>query len=419
MAPTSELFGQLGISLLLGLLVGLQRERAAPGMFGLRTFPLITVFGTVCAILSQSLGGWIVVGGLLALVTVLAIAMLLQSKLQEARSGTTTDVAVLLMYLVGVLLVLGPMPVAIVVGGGVAVLLQYKPELHGLAARLGDADLRAIMQFVLITCIILPVLPNQAYGPLGVLNPRETWLIVVFIVGLSLTGYIIYKLFGRNAGILLGGLLGGAISSTATTVSYARQARDRQFGVSTAAIVIMIATTVSFVRVLIALAVMGQGGGELLGAALGPLLILMGLTLVPSLALWLRVWREPLQMPAQKNPTNLKSAIVFGLMYSAVLLALAAAKEHKAVVGQHGLMAVAALSGLTDMDAITLSTARMSLAHEIAAHVGWQLIVVGAMANLVSKAILGGLLGGWRLLGGLTALFLIPFLGGVALLLWW
>ncbi len=262
MEPT---FQQLAVSVLLGLLVGLQREHAASGIAGMRTFPLITLLGTLSAMLAEHFGGgWIVAAGLLGVVGITAVGHFIRqggkgvrSNLperpegccaqigpdpfspQDAHPGTTTDVAMLLMFAVGALVVIGPISVAMAVGGGVAVLLQFKPELHGLARKLGDDDLRAIMQFVLITCIILPVLPNRNYGPggvfhldaaaaaaLDVLNPREIWLMVVLIVGLSLGGYISYKFFGRNAGILLGGILGGAVSSTATTVSYARGARD-------------------------------------------------------------------------------------------------------------------------------------------------------------------------------------------------
>ena len=140
----------------------------------------------------------------------------------------TTEVAILVMYVVGAYLVVGERMVAVAVGATVAVLLQFKPELHGIAARLGDQDLRAIMTFALITCIILPVLPNTTYevvSPLDVLNPFEIWMMVVLMVGISLTGYLVYKFFGRNAGILLGGVLGGAVSSTATTLSYAKRTR--------------------------------------------------------------------------------------------------------------------------------------------------------------------------------------------------
>lgn len=410
---TPELFGQLGLSVLLGLLVGLQREHAAPGQPGMRTFPLISVLGTLCAILGQVFGGWIVMAGLLALAAEMACADLLRVRQKEANPGTTTHVAVLVMYGVGALLTVGPMAVAIAVGGGVAVLLQFKLELHRVAERLGDEDLRAIMQFVLITCIVLPVLPNRTYGPLDVLNPFVTWLMVVFIVGMSLSGYIIYKFFGRDAGILLGGILGGIISSTATTVSYARQARDDRSRVHSVAVVIMIASTVAFVRVLAAVAVVSPG---FFLRTVGPVSIMLVLTLTPSLLLWLRVRREPPAMPVQENPTQLKSAVTFALMYSGVLLALAAAKQY---MNGQGMFVVAGLSGLTDMDAITLSSARMSLTDATIAATGWRLIVLAAVANLLAKAVLAGVMGGRRMLGEMTLLFAIPFVGGILTLVMW
>jgi len=411
--PASELFQQLGIAVLLGLLVGMQREHAASGMAGMRTFALITVLGTVSAVLAILFGGWVVAAGMLGIVAVLTVARLLEVRQGRADVGTTTDVAMLLMFAVGAFLVVGPMEVAIAIGGGVAVLLQFKGELHGFVEKLGDDDLKAIMQFVLITCIILPVLPNRTYGPFDVLNPYEVWLMVVLIVGMSLGGYIIYKFFGRDAGILLGGLLGGAISSTATTVSYSRLARRDPLGVRTATIVVMIASTVVYVRVLVEVAVISRKFLEVVAAPIG---ILMALTLVPALGAWFRVRRSPTQMPEQKNPTQLKSAFVFGLMYAVVLFALAAAKKY---FGEEGLFLVAGLSGLTDMDAITLSTARMSLDDPSVFADGWRLIVVAALANLIFKLGIAGALGGRLLFWQTTRLFLIPLAGGVVLLLFW
>ena len=182
------------------------------------------------------------------------------------------------------------------------------------------------------------------------------------------------------------------------------------------AVVVMIATTVSFVRVLIAVAVMTRQVQGLFASLVWPMAILMGLSLVPALLLWLRVRRRPTGMPIHQNPTQLRSAVVFAVVYSVVLLALAAARKY---LGGQGVLAVAGISGLTDMDAITLSTARMSIDHASIAVEGWRLIVVAALANLVSKGILGGLIGGWRLLGELALLFAIPFAGGIALLWFW
>ena len=162
------IYQQLGISLLLGLLVGLQRERIANGIAGMRTFPLITVFGTLTASLAVGgndvtapLGGWIVAAGLLGIIAVLILGHLIRVQQHDQHLGLTTEMAMLAMYGVGAYLVVGSMMVAVAVGGLVAVLLQFKPELHGIAEKLGEADLRAIMQFVLISCIILPVLPNE------------------------------------------------------------------------------------------------------------------------------------------------------------------------------------------------------------------------------------------------------------------
>ena len=178
----------------------------------------------------------------------------------------------------------------------------------------------------------------------------------------------------------------------------------------TAAVVIMIASTVMYLRVLLAVAVVSP---EFLQTVILPVAVLMLLSLAPAMALWFRVRRQSAQMPEQKNPTQLKSAVVFGAMYAAVLLALAAAQYYWH--GQ-GLYAVAFFSGLTEMDAITLSTARLSLSDPLVASDGWRMIVVAAMANLVSKAGIAGLLGGWRLLVRIALLFAIPMLGGAALL---
>jgi uncharacterized membrane protein (DUF4010 family) len=417
----ANIFQQLGISLLLGLLVGLQREHAASRVAGMRTFPMITLLGTITALMTDSLGVWVVPAGMLGVVAIIIIGHLIVQRQQEPDTGTTTYMAMLVMYSTGAYLVVGPLVVAVAIGGSVAVLLQFKPEMHRIAQKLGDEDLRAIMQFVLISCIILPVLPNKNFGPshlldisppaLDVFNPFETWLMVVLIVGMSLGGYIVYKFFGRNAGILLGGILGGAISSTATTVSYSRLAKNNSPGARIAAIVVLIATAVSFIRILIAVGIVARF--DFLLRLFAPAAIMMAATLVPVVAVWYRDRGQAYAMLDQKNPTQLKSALIFGALYVVVLFALAAAKTF---FGGGGLYLVAGLSGLTEMDALTLSTARMSLVDQTVMADGWRLIIVAAMANMLSKAAIAGLLGGWRLLSQIAVLFLIPLAAGVTIL---
>jgi len=421
MDTPTELFQTLGISVLLGMLVGLERERSDSSSAGLRTFPLITVLGTLSGLLAVEFGGWIVPAGFLGVVTVVVLSNLLSRRAGEVDPGTTTEFAMLLMFAVGAYLSQGERAwiISVAVGGGVAVLLQFKPELHGVAAKLGDEDLKAIMRFVLITFVILPVLPNQRYGldflpdELRVFNPREIWLMVVLIVGITLGGYITYKFFGQQAGMFLGGLLGGAISSTATTVAYARRASSDGRGVASAAVVILLASSVVYVRVLIEISVVARG---FLKDAAGPVLIMMALTLLPLLAAWWMVRRNKEEMPPQENPTQLKSALVFALLYAGVLFGLAAAQQYW---GGQGLYVVAVLSGLTDMDAITLSTARLVGGGRVTPQVGWQLIVIATMANLAFKAAVAAALGGRRLLLYIAALFLPSLAGGGALLALW
>jgi len=157
----SSLFQQLGIALGLGLLVGLQRESAASPLAGVRTFPLVTVLGTVCGLLSQAFGGWILAAGLIALAVIIYIGKTIQMSKGDSDPGITTEVALLLMFAVGAYLVVGDRAAAIAIGGGAAVLLHFKGELHGVVARLGANDLKAIMQFALISGDLEPDLQSR------------------------------------------------------------------------------------------------------------------------------------------------------------------------------------------------------------------------------------------------------------------
>jgi uncharacterized membrane protein (DUF4010 family) len=164
-------FEKLGLSLLLGLLVGLQRERTESSVAGIRTFPLITMLGTISGLLGVRFGEWIVAAGLVALAAQFVIGNLARIKAGDLDPGLTTEMAGLLMYGVGAYLVIGSMAVAVVCGGAVTVLLQWKKPLHEFAAHLDEPDIKAIVQFVVITLVVLPVLPHHTFGPFAVLNP--------------------------------------------------------------------------------------------------------------------------------------------------------------------------------------------------------------------------------------------------------
>ena len=422
-ATTPQLFEQMGLSLALGLLVGLQRQHSKSLIAGVRTFPFISLLGTLTASLDQQSqsNGWVLGSGFVCVTVLVALAAWRTRQLDRDDSyGMTTEMAALMIFAVGAYLVLGNRIVAVAVGAVVAVLLQFKSELHGLAVRLGNEDLRAIMTFALITCVILPVLPNRSYdvaSPLDVFNPFETWLMVVLMVGISLGGYLAYKFFGHRAGLLLGGILGGAISSTATTLSYARRSQASPQSCPLAALVVLIASSVVYVRVITEVAVVAPSQAAEL---VPPVLMLLGAMMLVSCFAWLRVRGMTSAMPEHKNPTELRSAIVFGLMYTVVLMALSLAKSH---FDESGVLAVAAVSGLTDMDAITLSTARMVAlgpdAGGLEPRDGWCAIVIASLSNLVFKALIALIAGGWRLFCRVSLMFMAPFAVGVAMLLCW
>ncbi len=393
-------FQTLGISLGLGLLVGMQRERKGADVAGVRTFPLITLTGTLSALLAESYGGWIVAAALLGVIAATVVGNIGKFSRDDDDFGITTEIAIIAMFLIGTYVVLGDRGVAVALGAGVAVLLYAKAAMHEFVERLGKKDVRAVMQFALITLVILPVLPNESFGPFDVLNLRNIWLMVVLVSGISFIGYVLYKLFGARAGVIAAGLLGGAISSTATTASYAQRVHHNGAGAMIAAVAILLASVVSIVRVFIEMVVVAPSFART--AAL-PLSALIGAGLLLALGAWFMSRSAAGDIREPDNPVELKPALIFAGLYAAVLLAVAAGKEW---FGSTGLYVVAVLSGLTDLDAITLSTSRLVGSEEsIEASTGWRIIIVAIVANLAFKAGLAGVIGGWRLL----RLILIPF----------
>lgn len=395
---------RLGLALLLGLLVGLQRERASSRRIaGFRTFALITALGALCGALVAPVGGWIVAAGLLGVTALIVVGNRALETQRRVGPSVTTEVAMLLMFCVGAALMLGPPAIGVCLGGATAILLHLKPQLHSFAKRLDDRETRAIMQFALVSAVILPALPNVAYDAYGALNPRHVWLMVTLITGMSLAGYLAFRLVGAHAGALLAGALGGLISSTATAASFSRLAHARGGGAAAlSGVVVGIACAIMYARVLIEIAAVAP---TLLRHAAPALGAMGGVTALGSIALWLRARREP-AAPAQahSNPAELKSALIFGASYAVIAFVAAWAG---AKFGENALYAVSVLSGGTEMDAITLSISRLVAGGTVEASAGWRFVVVAAMANTVVKWGICVALGGWAL-----AARLAPALGG-------
>lgn len=407
------LWQQFGIALGLGLLVGLQREWAEPEAAGIRTFALITVLGTLCANLAARFGGGVLATGFVALGGLMVVSNLRRERSQEAHPGPTTEVAALVMFGVGALLQDGMVAESVTIGGTVALLLHWKKPLHHFVERIGRTDIRAVFRMVLIALVVLPLLPDHSFGPYEVLNPFRIWLMVVLIVGISITSYLISRYIGSRSGSVVSGVLGGMISSTATTVSYALRSKTAPQTSSLAALVVMIASTVVFVRVAFEVALVAPG----IFWEIFPQFGLMGLWMALIAFLAYVVSRQKQDGgPEPKDPSNLGAAVIFGGLYALVLLAVAAAKES---FGDSGLYLVAALSGLTDMDAITLSTAQLITAGRLSVDTGWRMMMVGALSNILFKGGVVAILGTSRMLARIALLFGVSLLGGGLLLWFW
>ncbi len=405
------LIPDLAIALGLGLLVGIERQRHAGSVAGIRTFAMITLLGALAAALGTVAGNVVVAVGLGAVAALLITGNLLMLRSDTQDPGMTTEVAALVMFAVGAMTVAGYRIQAFVVAGSVALLLHWKRPLHGLVRALGEADFHAVMRLVLIGLVILPMLPDRAWGPYDVLNPFRIWMMVVLIVGISLAAWVAMRLFGARAGTIAAGALGGLISSTAATVGYARRARAGA-GTGPIALMIMLASTVVFVRVLVEIIVVDGPTSRLAPPVIAMAFVMAGLCVVA----WR--WAAPLTRAEAEagTPGDLGAAIVFGLLYGGILFLVAAVRER---FGTGALYIVAGVSGLTDVDAITLSTAHLVNAGRIEPATGWRLIMVAALANLVFKGAAVAALGSRRLFVRVAVLFGAGLLGGGALIALW
>lgn len=339
-------------SLAIGLLIGLERERNPGARAGLRTFALIALFGTLTAMLSEKASPWLLLGGLL-IVGLMMVSAYSRVKDDSADPGTTTVAAILVCYGLGAAVWYGNDTLAIMLAIITTVLLYFKAELHGITAKLSRRDLISALQFAVLTFIVLPILPDKNMGPYEAINPYQIWLMVVLISGVSLAGYVAMQLIGQRHGAILG-LFGGLVSSTATTLVYARRSMENRDFTQLAVVVILIANLTVLIRLAILSAVASPallpqllpvlGGGFLFGAGI-------------TGYWWHQLNRQQeVPVPEIKNPTEIRAAAAFGAIYGSVLFLSTWLSD---IAGSSGLYAVALVSGLTDVDAITLSSLRL------------------------------------------------------------
>ena len=370
---------RLSASLGIGLLIGLERERNPGGKAGVRTFALVALLGTLAAMVGESAAGaWTVPLGLLAVAAMLISAY--RREPPQEDSGTTTVAAAMVCYLLGVLVGTGGTALAVAVAIGVTALLYFKPEIESFSFALKRHEQVSVLQFLVVTFIVLPLLPDRTFGPYEVLNPRNIWLMVVLITGIGLASHVALRIAGGRHGVLLAALLGGLASSTATTVLYARRSGESDSMLRLARVVVPLANLVPLVRIVLIAAMLAPALLDVLtpvaGAALATGLIV---ALLPIR----RVERgDDPPVPESRNPAELGTALRFAALYGVVLLASAWLSE---LAGSRGLYAAALASGTVDIDPIMLSALHAFTSGRVDARSASAAIALAYAANMVFK----------------------------------
>ena len=389
---SSDLVMRLAVALAIGLLVGLERgwktrgEEDGQRTAGFRTFAISGLFGGIAAALATLTDPTVLGFMFLGYIAVFGAFAWLEARAQKTYS-VTTIIAAALTFALGAYAVLGDLSIAIGAAVAMTVLLALREQLHGWVASLTWEEIRAALILLAMSFLLLPLLPRQPIDPWGVLNLSEIWLFAVMIAAISFGGYVAVRYFGDRLGVLMAALAGGLASSTATTLSLARLGREHAGAEKLLSAGILLSGLVMAVRVGVIAALLnpaliaplaGPIGGLALGLAGGVAILLFG-------------GRSQKQSPKLEiaNPLELGTALKLAAFIAAVSVAAELARRF---VGPTAVLAVAAISGIADVDAVTVSMSRQ--AGGLGLDIATLAIAIAVGVNTVSKAVLAATTGG-------------------------
>jgi uncharacterized membrane protein (DUF4010 family) len=382
----------LGIGLLIGLERGWRLREMKPGTraAGIRTFAISSLLGATAAALAQATAdaGFFLGAAFVAFAAVITLFCWEENRTTGSNSATTA-IAAVLTFSLGAFTILGDMRVAAAAAVVAAGILAAREDIHSWVARITWPELRSALVLLAMTFIVLPVMPDDPIGPFGGVNPRQIWLIAIALAGVSFLGYLGVRVFGARQGILVSSAAGGLVSSTAVTVANARRAANEEAAPGVLAAGVAIASGISFLRV-VAIAAALQS--TLLGLIAPPLLVATLVAVVAGL-LPLRGQarrHKPAAHTAFVNPFAFWSVIVFAIFLGLVVVAARIIGER---VGATGVILGAAIAGFADVDAITVSVAKLTT---ISARNAALAILAAVATNMVSKLIVGVLIGSRR-----------------------
>jgi len=411
-----EPWWRFGVAILIGALLGLEREFSqqkedAPDFAGIRTFSLIALLGAVAAFLSEEHGMLplaLSFGGLILLIAASYLGTLMH---HEQGMGITTEVAAIMTYLFGMAVMGDNEKISIALAVIAAILLSLKSRLHGVIRRMSSEDLRVTLEFALVAAVILPLLPNKAIDPLGLLNPFQVWLMVVLVSGIGFIGYVLMKAMGPDRGTNLTGILGGLVSSTATTLSLSARSRETPTLSGHFARAVVLSSSVMVPRILLLVLIIYP---PLLRTVIVPFGAMLAASIVGSVVLHRR-YAAPRDKSEQEvilnHPLKISTAIKFGLLFALVMVIVEFAQEF---FGSVGVYIASAIAGLTDVNAITLSLSKLAGGSQLDHQVAGTAIVVAALLNMLAKGAIASFTGSRELRQMIIRPFGVVVLAGVA-----
>ncbi len=412
-----EIIINLLVSLAIGVIIGFEREWKAQNQTnktydaGLRTFAVVSFLGGLSAVLSNTITPLILPALALGLSSIIFIGYRLNAK-RSADYGYTTEVTLLLVFAIGALAAVGYKIEAIAFAVIVVALLRLKGKLHIYIKVLDANEVNATIQLLLLAAVALPLLPNKDIGPGSTINPRTIGILILLIAGISYFGYFSMKLLGNRLGIFLTAILGGLTSSTAVAVAFSKMASaNKNTSVVLLGAGISLAAAMMGPRLLIMIGI--------LNLSLIPLIspVLIVITLVPiSAVIWIAFQDQNSNKQAMilelKNPLQFDSAAIYGIVLSILFLVVHYIETH---YGAAGIYALAATSGIADVDAISITLAKSAtpIGEKLSLEVAANGILIAALINTIVKAIISQIIGGWRLAKWSGSILLLAFLIGI------
>ncbi len=389
------LLAALAAGLVVGAERGWEQREEADGarVAGIRTFMLTALLGGICGLASS--GEWLLLPAVgLAAVAALSLVSYRQAARVDADVGATTEIALLATYVLGVLAASGQPLAAMAAAAAMSLILGLKRELHRTLRHIERSDILTSLQLIVIAVVVLPLLPDTGIGPWDSVNPRTVGLLVLLLLGLSFVGFAAVRAFGERRGILLTAFMGGLTSSTAVTLAYARFSRQPGANVRLLGVGIALSAATMAPRLMVEVAAIRP---SLVAEIWLPLAVLGAIPLAAAIALGYSSSAGGASVePAIRNPLNIGAAAILAAGLVVMFAAIRGVQEWFGATGTYGL---AAVSGILDVDALAVSVA--GNAESMGEATAGRAIVIAALVNTASKALLAWFAGGIRL--GLTA----------------